>query len=128
MAFDARVWLAAHKPPVFVDQDGRTYTGRLWSHVEYLKWREVIATWGSESIESYETELKRFLGSMGFPDEAVAKMLQLPDGALKELTESFFVLQEQGRPPAPSTPEQLRPSSPAVPGPTTAPPSTPSAS
>lgn len=128
MTFDARAWLAAHKPPVFIDQDGRPFTGRLWSHLEYLKWVQVIRSWSEQSVESYEKELRRMLASMGFPDEAIDKMLQLPDGALKELTESFFELQEQGRQPAPSTREPPSPSSPAPTNPTTGPASTPSAS
>jgi hypothetical protein len=126
VTFDSRRWIEAHQPPVFVDVDGRTFTGRLWSHLEYEKWMKVFRDWltaGSDA-DDYETKLRELVASMGFSADATNRMLQLPDGAFIELMNSFFVLQRAGR-LAPSTPD-TRP--PLPPSPTTAPASPPSAS
>ena len=45
MPFDTRAWVEANSPPVFIDLDGKTYTGRLWSHLEYIKWLRVFQAW-----------------------------------------------------------------------------------
>lgn len=130
MTFDARAWVEANTPPVFVDLDGRTFTGRLWSHLEYVKWVRVFREWlaGNHDPAGYEKELRDMIASMGFSEEAVDRMLKLPDGAFEGLMKDFFERQRAGRDPAPSTPGPQPQSSPDQTSPTTAPASPPSAS
>jgi hypothetical protein len=127
--YDSRRWIEAHKPPQFVDVDGTTFTGRLWSHVEQVEWKRVFRAWLNGKVDdgAYEGEIKKMLASMGFSDDAVARMLKLPHGAFEELLQDFFVCQGLRRPGA-STPEPLPPSNPEPTSPTTTPASPPSAS
>jgi len=128
VTFDARRWVEAHKPPVFVDLDGRTFTGRLWSHLEYVDWLQVFKGWKGKSVAEYKIELRRLIASMGFSDEAIDRILKLPDGAFEGVMADFFVCQKAGRDTAPSTPAPPPPSSPDPTTPTTGPASAPSAS
>jgi len=127
MPFDTRAWVEANSPPVFIDLDGKTYTGRLWSHLEYIKWLRVFQAWvaGDRDEATYEAKLRELIASMGFSEEAIARMLKLPDGAFEGVLADFFDRQRAGRTRSPSTPEPLPP---APTSPTTAPASVPSAS
>lgn len=119
MRFDAKAWIAANTPPTFTDpEDGQVYTGRLWSHLEYLRWLEVFDQWTQGTLEDYEAELTRLLGSMGFASAVVTKMLALPAGAFEGLVADFFGCQKAGRSPrltpGSSSPEpSTRPTAPA---------------
>lgn len=115
MPFDARAWIEAHKPPVFVDLDGTTFTGRLWSHLEYVKWLAVRLSWlrGEKTDAEYAKELREMIASMGFSQDAIDRMLKLPAGAFEGLVTDFFVSQQAGRKPAPSTPAPPPPATPA---------------
>lgn len=98
MAFDAKAWIAANSPPTFTDpEDGKTYTGRLWSHVEYLRWLEVFEQWTQGTLDDYEGQLQKLLGSMGFAPAVVTKMIALPAGAFEGLVTDFFDRQKSGR-------------------------------
>lgn len=126
MSFDARRWVEANQPPVFVDLDGATFTGRLWSHVEYLKGMRAfidlaVVKGDASAFEEYETKLRELIASMGFSKDAADRMLKLPDGAFEGLMKSFFDCQRAGRIRAPSTTEPHSPLNPAAPTPTTPP-------
>lgn len=127
--YDARRWVEANKPPVFVDVDGATFTGRLWSHVEQVEWKRVFRAWLAGKVDdgAYEGEITKMLASMGFSEDAITRMLKLPNGAFEELLQDFFVCQGLGRASA-STPEPLPPSNPEPMSPTITPASPPSAS
>ena len=127
MSFDAKAWIAAHEPPSYIAQDGTTHTGKLWSHLEYLKWLKVFASWASTEREdaAYAAELQRLIASMGFTEGVVEEMLGLPSVALEEMMAGFFVLQRAGRKSPPAT---LEPPLPLPLNPTTGPVSAPSAS
>jgi len=134
--FDAKTWLAAHEPPTYVDRHGQKHVGKLWSHLEYEKWKKVFRGWREHppADEQYAIELKEMISSMGFTDDVVAEMVELPSVALEEMLKDFFGRQRAGATDAPE-PESSTPAppvpSPVVsdqPSPTTGPASTPSAS
>lgn len=132
MPFDAKAWLAAHEPPTYIDRDGVTHTGRLWSHLQWKKWLEVLVQWDERrekgeatSDEQYEQELRQLLSSMAFTESVVDEMIGLPSVALEQMVKGFLFLQRAGREPSPSTPALPAPSEKS---PTTAPASPPSAS
>jgi len=116
MSFDAKAWIAAHEPPTYIDRAGKTHTGRLWSHIEYLKWVQVFVSWrkGELANEAYEGELRKLIESMGFTAGGIDEMIALPSVALEEMLKGFFVLQRKGGEESPvsaaSTPAPLLPS------------------
>jgi hypothetical protein len=120
MSFDAQAWIKAHEPPTYIDRAGVTHTGRLWSHLEYIRWVKVFEKWLTQpetgdalTDDQYETELRRMFSSLGFADEIVEEMINLPSVALEQMAEGFFVCQLAGRQP-PSTPEPPLPSNPTT--------------
>jgi hypothetical protein len=132
MPFDAKAWIAAHEPPTYIDRAGKTHTGRLWSHLQWKKWLDVLVEWDARrerkeplSDEQYETELRQLLASMAFEPAVVDEMIALPSVALEQMVKGFFALQRAGRDEPPSTPALPAPSPKS---PTTAPASEPSAS
>jgi len=132
MSFDAKAWIAAHEPPTYIDRAGKTHTGRLWSHLQWKKWLDVLVEWDARrekgealSDEQYEAELRQLLGSMEFSEPVVNEMLALPSVALEQMVKGFLALQRAGKDAPPSTPA---PPAPSEKSPTTAPASSPSVS
>jgi len=117
LTFDAQAWIAAHQPPSYKAKDGKEHVGRLWSHLEYLKWLKLFKTWLTDkdrSEEQYEKELRELIGSMGFQDTVVDEMVALPSVALEEMLTGFFALQRSKGDPSvsdSSTPAPPLPSS-----------------
>jgi hypothetical protein len=104
VSFDAGVWIAAHEAPTYVGRDGTKHVGKLWSHLEYHRWRKVFKAWKDTpgTDEQYADELKTMIGSMGFTDAVVAEMVDLPWLALEEMLKGFFLLQRKGADESPS--------------------------
>lgn len=88
--FDARAEKAALEPPVLIDLDGVTHTGRILSHDEYQVLKPDFVKWANGSFASDEEEtaaLGRLFAAIDIPMD---KVLALPPELVTAALMDFF--------------------------------------
>ncbi len=103
MAFDAREYRNALKPPTFTDLDGNVYTGKILSHHQMAenqtKLAEVAALDENSQgmLARVEGVFREILGSM-FPAPVVDKIMDLTPQGVQEAMADFLASQRRPRP------------------------------